>query len=75
MDLSLRNVPDQIADQLRARAACHHRLLQEELMAILEASLGQPLKLTAAEVLTRVRASELHTPVESAKMVRRDKDV
>lgn len=74
VNLSIKDVPDQIAEQLRARAARHHRSLQGELMAILEGSLGQPPELTAAELLVRVRASGLRTPAESAKVIRRDRD-
>lgn len=72
--LSIKDVPDQIADQLRARAARHHRSLQGELMVILEQSLGQPPQLTPAELLARVRASGLRTPAESSKVIRRDRD-
>lgn len=35
-NLSIRDVPDAIAEHLRQRAARHHRSLQGELMAILE---------------------------------------
>jgi len=37
--LSIKDVPDDMADQLRRRAARHHRSLQGELMAILSAAL------------------------------------
>lgn len=43
-------------------------------MIILEQSLGQPPRLTAAELLVRVRASGLQTPAESAKVIRRERD-
>jgi len=36
--LSVKNVPDKLAERLRQRAASHHRSLQGELLAILEAS-------------------------------------
>lgn len=67
VNFSIKDVPDQIAEQLRARAARHHRSLQGELMAIVEGSLGQPPQLTPAELLARVRASGLQTPAESGK--------
>ena len=35
--LTIKNVPDKLAEQLRALAAAHHRSLQGELMAIVEA--------------------------------------
>jgi plasmid stability protein len=37
VNLSIKNVPDDIAERLRLRAAAHHRSLQGELMAIIEA--------------------------------------
>ena len=36
VSLSIKNVPDELAEGLRARAARHHRSIQGELMAILE---------------------------------------
>jgi antitoxin FitA len=39
--LTIKQVPDRIADKLRTRAAASHRSLQGELMAILEESLLQ----------------------------------
>ena len=38
VNLSIKEVPDVLADQLRARAERHHRSLQGELMAIIEAA-------------------------------------
>jgi plasmid stability protein len=38
INLSIRNVPDDVADRLRARAARNHRSLQGELMAIFESA-------------------------------------
>lgn len=37
-NLSIKNVPEALAEQLRQRAAANHRSLQGELMAILEAT-------------------------------------
>jgi Arc-like DNA binding domain len=36
VNLSIKEVPDALADRLRARAERHHRSLQGELMAIIE---------------------------------------
>ena len=40
--LSIKNVPDEVLDKLRARAARHHRSIQGELMAVLSAALESP---------------------------------
>ena len=41
ISLSIKNIPDRIAETLRARATAHHRSLQGELMAILEAAASE----------------------------------
>ncbi len=40
INLSIKNVPDALASQLKARAEANHRSLQGELMAMLERSLS-----------------------------------
>ncbi len=70
--LSVKNVPDKLADRLRKRAASHHRSLQGELMAILEEA-AQPT-ITIDELAEKVRALGLRTPSESVAMIRADRD-
>ncbi len=48
VNLSIKNVPDAVADALRARAEQNHRSLQGELMAILERSVSVPVTGTTA---------------------------
>ena len=48
VNLSIKNVPDALADKLRARAERNHRSLQGELMAILEAAMDAPHQVTRA---------------------------
>ena len=74
VNLSIKNVPDDLADRLRHRAARNHRSLQGELMAILENSLSDGLPLRPEEVLARVRGLGLETPEEAVEIVRRDRD-
>lgn len=42
VNLSIKDVPDELAERLRARAARNHRSLQGELMAIIEAAALTP---------------------------------
>jgi hypothetical protein len=42
VNLSIKDVPDGIAEQLRQRAARNHRSLQGELMAIIEQAATEP---------------------------------
>jgi plasmid stability protein len=74
VSLSIKNVPDAVAQQLRRRAARHHRSLQGELLAILEESAAEEGALTPRQVVARVRAAGLATPAESAGFVRADRD-
>ena len=70
--LSVKNVPEKLAERLRQRAARNHRSLQGELMAILEEA-ARPA-LTIDELAERVKALGLKTPAESAAMIRADRD-
>jgi plasmid stability protein len=42
VNLSIKGVPDALAERLRKQAARHHRSLQRELMAIIEAAVADP---------------------------------
>lgn len=46
VNLSIKDVPDELAQRLRERAARHHRSLQGELMAIVEAAALEPATTT-----------------------------
>jgi plasmid stability protein len=75
VNLSVKNAPDQVVKRLKARAARHHRSLQGELMAILEAAAyGEPRPLTPREVLAHVRAAGIATPSTSARIIRASRD-
>lgn len=74
VNLSIKNVPDETAAELRKRAARNHRSLQGELMAILEEAAGKGRPMNPAEFLAGIRALGLRTPVESRAMVREDRD-
>lgn len=74
VNLSIKNVPDELAETLRQRAAKHHRSLQGELMAILEESVTVAKRLTPEELLDTVRRSGLETAGESADFIREDRD-
>lgn len=69
VNLSIKNVPDNVVERLRARAARHHRSLQGELLAIVEAAVSPPAQLTPAEVLAEIQRLQLTTPAEAAALV------
>ena len=74
VSLSIKNVPNDIAEKLRSRAAKSHRSLQGELLAILEESVVSEREVTPLEFMKYLKTSKLKTPAESAKFVREDRD-
>ncbi len=73
VSLSIKNVPDDVAERLRERAKRNHRSIQGELLAILEESMKRRT-LTPEEVLREVRAPGIETPDEATAMIREDRD-
>jgi plasmid stability protein len=74
VNLSIKNAPDDVVQRLRERAERHHRSLQGELMAIIEAAAHADRLTSPAEVLAQVRQLGVQTPSESAAIVRADRD-
>jgi len=72
--LSIKNVPDEYAQQLRERAARHHRSVQGELMSIVEDALTTSGRLTPDAVLQNIRDMGLSSGRESADIVRIDRN-
>lgn len=74
VNLSIKNVPEELSVKVKARAVRNHRSLQGELMAILEASVKEEAKLSPQEVLARVHSIGLSTTPKSVDFVREDRD-
>ena len=74
MNLSIKNAPDEVVERLRERARRHHRSLQGELLAIIEAAAREDRPSTPGEVLAEVRRLGLETPSEAASLIRADRD-
>jgi len=74
VNLSIKNVPEDLANRLRKRAAKHHRSLQGELLAILEKALFKNDVISPARLLSKIREMELHTASDSVSWVREDRD-
>lgn len=75
VNLSIKNVPEELSARLKARAARNHRSLQGELMAILEKTINEEgTKLTPPDVLLRVRKIGVSTPANSARIIREDRN-
>ena len=74
VNLSIKNVPDEIAEQLRRRAAKNHRSLQGELISIIEEAVAKNETMTPSEFLKEIQLLGLSTPSESRDMVRDDRN-
>jgi len=73
VNLSVKEVPDDVAEALRVRARANHRSLQGELMAMIEAHVGGHA-FRARRLFDHVRAVRLDTQTEAVEMVRADRD-
>lgn len=73
MNLSIKNVPEEVVARLRDRARSNHRSLQGELLVILEEAVGSR-RLSLAEAREQLRQLRLRTPSEATTMVREDRD-
>jgi len=71
--LSIKNVPDELAQKLKERAARNHRSLQGELMAIISEATRRP-PTTLREFGQFVDQLGIKTTSESARMIREDRD-
>jgi plasmid stability protein len=74
VNLSIKNAPAHVVQRLRERAERHHRSLQGELLAIIEAAAQENQAATPADILAEVRRLGLRTPSEAAVLVRADRD-
>lgn len=74
VNLTIENVPDELVERLRRRAAAHHRSLQGELMVIIEASVGTDKVPMPHELLAQVRRLGLQKPSESVSIIRKDRN-
>ena len=74
MNLSIKNVPEEVVQRLRRRALRQRRSLQGELLAIIEEAVQSEGELTPRELLAEVGRLGLRTPADSAAIVRADRD-
>ena len=73
ISLSIRDVPESLAQLLRERAKRNHRSLQGELLSILEETLS-PRPVTIDDALREIRLLNFHTANEATQMIREDRD-
>ena len=73
VNLSVKNVPNELVEKLRKRAKRNHRSLQGELMAILEDA-AEPYRLSLHEAEKRLSALSFKTGNDSTALVRELRD-
>jgi plasmid stability protein len=69
VNVSVKNVPDEIMEKLRQRAKKHHRSVQGELKVILEEATS-PDKLSLDQAESRLKMLGLETGDDSASWIR-----
>lgn len=74
VSLSIKNVPDELLQRLRARAQRNHRSLQNELLAIIEAAALEDTEITLDELAEYAHSLGLSTPDESTAWIRELRD-
>ena len=73
VNLSVKNVPEEVLAQLRARAQRHHRSLQGELLTILEEAVV-PKGIALGELRQRVKELGIKSGDESTAWIRELRD-
>jgi plasmid stability protein len=74
VNLSIKNAPDDVVQRLRTRAERHHRSLQGELLAIIEAAVQEDVHTAPGDILAEVRRLVLRTPGEGVTIIRAHRD-
>lgn len=67
VNLSVKNVPDELAELLRRRAATNNRSLQRELMSILEAAVGRGTAAEGSATKTRRNSLTIEELIERSR--------
>jgi len=73
MNLSIKNVPEEVVERLRKGAKRNRRSMQRELLVIVEEAMT-PSRLTISELRERVRQLGLRTGDDATAMIREDRD-
>ena len=74
VSLSIKDVPEEILERLRARADRNHRSLQKELLTIVEAAALEESELSVDDLVEYVRNLGLSTPDEATGWIRELRD-
>lgn len=74
VNLSIKNVPAETVERLKARARRNHRSLQGELRALIDDVTGRKQSMTIEEASLHVQSLGLKTGDEATRWIRQDRD-
>lgn len=74
VSLSIKNVPDDVVERLRARAARNRRSLQGELLDLIERAADEVPTISARDVYERIRRLNLPAGESSTDIIRELRD-
>jgi plasmid stability protein len=77
INISIKNVPEEKVERLKARAKRNHRSLQGELLSLIDEALAMPAEnapLTIDEFVEEGVRMGLSTPAQATEWIRRDRD-
>jgi antitoxin FitA len=74
VSLSIKNVPDDVVERLRARAARNRRSLQGELLDVIEQAVDEVPTISPREIYARAKRLNLPEGEPSADIIRELRD-
>jgi len=74
VSLSIKNVPDEVVERLRARAARNRRSLQGELLALVERAAEEVPTISARDVYARIKQLNLPEGDRAVDIIRELRD-
>jgi plasmid stability protein len=74
VSLSIKNVPDEVVERLRARAARNRRSLQGELLALVERASEEVPTISARDVYARIKQLNLPEGDRAVDIIRELRD-
>lgn len=72
--LSIKNVPDEVVNRLRARAARNRRSLQGELLDVIERAADELPTVSARKIYEQIKKLNLPEGESSAEIIRETRD-
>jgi plasmid stability protein len=74
LTLELKDLPNELAERIKSRAALHGRTPEQEALVLLQTALAPREVITPKQLLAEARAAGIKTSLNSVRMVRQDRD-